>query len=141
MSYSLQITVYPQITVTLKRKLMAFFFLEVYYKKVLLKTELFIYYETTKFPETHPMQSIVEGRSSYCEATRFPGTHPMQSIVEGWGFYCEATRFPGTHPMQSIVEGRGSYFPISEAPNAPANLPNSWVSTFFPNSFSKSSTI
>ena len=23
----------------------------------------------------------------YCETTRFPGTHPMRSIVEGWGSY------------------------------------------------------
>ena len=26
----------------------------------------------------------------YCETTRFPGTHPMQSIVEGWGSYLYA---------------------------------------------------
>ena len=45
----------------------------------------------------------------YCGTTRFPSTHPMQSIEEGWGFYCGTTRFPGTHPMQSIEEGWGSY--------------------------------
>ena len=26
----------------------------------------------------------------YCETTRFPGTHPMQSIMEGWGSYLYA---------------------------------------------------
>ena len=27
-----------------------------------------------------------QGWGYYCETTRFPGTEPMQSIVEGWEF-------------------------------------------------------
>ena len=34
-------------------------------KKVMLMKTLLFYYETIRLPETHPMRSVVEGRSSH----------------------------------------------------------------------------